>query len=243
MNKYVDLVLSNDKLFVGIALGVSAAAGAVVGYEYAKNKIYAEAEAEIAEMKEFFQSQMTEIKTATTNEVAKDAIDIANGIVERRNYQTPIREVDKPLEDDEVPPDVTITEENVFAKAESERGSWNQENEERNRTPNKPYIISKEEFVESALGEATELTYYSGDNVLVADDDEMPIPNDDEVVGRDNLNNFGHGSYDENVLYVRNERLGAEYEITLHPGKYSYEVAGFEHSEERHELRRFRDSD
>jgi hypothetical protein len=37
---------------------------------------------------------------------------------------------------------------------------------------------------------------------------------------------FGHGSGDPNVVYIRNEKLQAEYEVLRDPGSYEIEVLG-----------------
>ena len=37
---------------------------------------------------------------------------------------------------------------------------------------------------------------------------------------------FGHGSNDPNVVYIRNDRLKAEYEVLLNSGSYQEEILG-----------------
>jgi hypothetical protein len=70
-------------------------------------------------------------------------------------------------------------------------------------------------------------TYYSGDDVLVGED-ERPIPHGDAVVGQGNLK-FGHGTDDENVVYVRNDQLRLEMEICRTNSSFEEEVLGLEH--------------
>lgn len=101
---------------------------------------------------------------------------------------------------------------------------WDYDVEVARRTPEEPYILHRDEFFadEKGYDNQTTLTYYQGDNVL-CDEQDVPIYQHEKVVG--DLK-FGHGSGDPNVLYIRNERLEAEYEILLDSGYYVVEVLG-----------------
>jgi hypothetical protein len=46
-------------------------------------------------------------------------------------------------------------------------------------------------------------------------------------VGEENLAKFGHGSKDPNLVYVRNEGMDLDFEISYAEGKYSEQVMGF----------------
>lgn len=93
------------------------------------------------------------------------------------------------------------------------------------RTPDKPYIIAVPEFMANdPEHEQVTVTYYEGDAVL-ADDRDAPIDGAEEVVGSENLR-FGHRSDDNNVVYVRNEKMKVDFEILRSTGKYSHEVLG-----------------
>jgi hypothetical protein len=59
----------------------------------------------------------------------------------------------------------------------------------------------------------------------MVDGDDTPVPHADMVVGQGNLR-WGHGSEDENLVYIRNERLEMEIEITRVPRSYEEEVLG-----------------
>lgn len=102
---------------------------------------------------------------------------------------------------------------------------WDYDEEVKNRTEELPYVIHKDEFYANEL-EYTQLTltYYSGDDILV-DEDETPVYNHAEVVGP---MLFGHGSGDPNVFHVRNDKRKAEYEILYDPGLYSVEILGLQ---------------
>lgn len=106
---------------------------------------------------------------------------------------------------------------------------WNQEEEESERTPHAPYIISHDEFHNNPTPHRqTTLEYYAGDDVL-CDEKQQPIHRQAVVVGK---LVFGHGSQDPNVVYIRNEELDAEYEVIRHEGTYQGEVLGIFAEEE-----------
>jgi len=70
----------------------------------------------------------------------------------------------------------------------------------------------------------------------LCDSHDKPIYNHSEVVGE---LLFGHGSNDPNVVYIRNPKLEAEYEILRDEGSYEEIVLGeqIEHEAEEGDLR------
>lgn len=130
-------------------------------------------------------------------------------------------EVDIPLiavEDDE--PEVIMS--NVFAGNDDD---WDHDAEVASRSETKPYILHKDEFFAEEKGYAQlTITYYAGDNMM-ADDKDEPVYNYEAVTGP---LKFGHGSGDTKVVYVRNDKNRAEYEIVRHEGTFAEEVMGFE---------------
>jgi hypothetical protein len=100
---------------------------------------------------------------------------------------------------------------------------WDYEKEIENRSPKAPYIIHRDEFFSNEMElEQSSITYYKGDDVL-CDEKDVPIYSPEKVVGR---LEFGHGSQDPSIVYVRNEELGAEWEVILDQGFYAVEVLG-----------------
>ena len=79
-----------------------------------------------------------------------------------------------------------------------------------------PYVISPEEFDEEGY-ETISLTYYA-DGVL-ADEQNFPIEDVEDTVGKDALNSFGE--YEDDSVYVRDDDKGIDYEILLDIRKYS----------------------
>lgn len=82
----------------------------------------------------------------------------------------------------------------------------------------KPYVISPEEFGEIDEYDTTSLTYYA-DGVLT-DERDIPIQDVESIVGKDSLTHFGE--YEDDSVFVRNERLRTDYEILSDSRKYSY---------------------
>lgn len=115
---------------------------------------------------------------------------------------------------------------NVFEEADlAIVDNWNYDLEVQRRNQTEPYVLHKDEFWAEEVGyEQTTLTYYEGDNVLV-DQDDNPIYNIEGTIGP---LLFGHGSGDENVYHVRNDKLEAEYEVVRDTGLYATIVLGLE---------------
>lgn len=80
-----------------------------------------------------------------------------------------------------------------------------------------PYIIVPEDFGELDNYDVISLTYYA-DGVLTDDYDEI-VENPDDVVGPDFAEHFGE--YEDDSVFVRNDRLKADYEILYDMRKYS----------------------
>ena len=80
-----------------------------------------------------------------------------------------------------------------------------------------PYIISPEEFGEFDDYEKISLTYYA-DQILADDNDEL-VDDIEDVVGFDSLNGFGE--YEDDSVFVRNDRLKCDYEILLDERMFS----------------------
>lgn len=81
----------------------------------------------------------------------------------------------------------------------------------------RPYVISPEEFGEFEDYEKISLTYYSGNKIL-ADENDEPVEDVDEIVGIDSLDRFGE--YEEDSVFVRNDRLKCDYEILMDSRAY-----------------------
>lgn len=130
---------------------------------------------------------------------------------------------------------------NVFS---AELPSWDWDSQEANRGPKDPYVIHYEEFINAeAEGFRQEtLIWYAGDDVL-ADQLDEPIANYRTLTGE---LDWGLGSNDPNIVYIRNPRIKIEWEIVRHTGHFAIEVLGNSIEEDdtlSHSVLRFRDRD
>ena len=153
--------------------------------------------------------------------------EIPSVVIDYKDYSA-INKIDSQIEsideDDEVPELIAVS---VFPP--DEETPWDYSAEVVTRTEDAPYTIHRDEFFKDDFGYIqSTLTYYSGDDVLTDEEDE-PIYNALDVVGE---LNFGHGSNDPNVVYIRNPDKKGEYEVLRHSGHYSVEVLGNEIEEQ-----------
>ena len=118
----------------------------------------------------------------------------------------------------------------IYDGGKSKDENWNYPEELANRTADYPYVIHQDEFKHGEAGYVqASYTYYAGDDVLV-DDDGIPLPHGDQVVGQDNLK-WGHGADDIDVVFVRNDKLEMEMEICRSPNSYEEEILGHDRNE------------
>jgi len=216
---------------VGLVLGgvvVGAALGFYFGRKWNKEKLRAEA----------YEESKIEVEKIRSAYFAKDKPSVEE-VIEQRGYSTAVEveEHERPTRppvpvQEPLPPPVKAPEPEVMSDtvARSVSGVWNYADELRNRNPEYPYVIHQDEFVEGTDGyRKVVYTYYAVDDVLV-DEDDRPLPHGDQVVGQDNLK-FGYGTDDEDVVFVRNQKLEIEMEICRVPRSYEEEVLGLERND------------
>lgn len=115
---------------------------------------------------------------------------------------------------------------NVFKEAQV-IPEWDRHAELRRRSPDRPYVVHVDERYEMEGYNEVTLTYYVADDVLCDERDEVVDPERrDDMVGEANLDRFGHGSNDPNIVYIRNDNLEILYEIVRSPNSYAEEVHG-----------------
>lgn len=106
--------------------------------------------------------------------------------------------------------------------------NWDYEREMARRTKDEPYVIHMDEFLENESGYSqTTVEYYQGDDTM-ADENDMPIDHYQAIFG---FLKFGHGSNSRHTVYIRNDRLAAEYEVLLNFGSFREEVLGIRESD------------
>lgn len=222
-------------LLFGILLG--AAVGAVGGGVYIERRLRTKyerlAEEEIDAMRDHFRARLV------AKEVKPELSDLGKK-VEDLGYRPPaeahapstaahpaLAEVPDPTA---VEPDELETR-NVFGDTDTSEILWDAELELQNRSRNEgPYVIHIDERHERNYTEST-LTYYAGDDVLCDEKDKI-IEDVDMVVGVENLDRFGHGSNDINIVYIRNDDLAIEVEVIKSERTYAEDVHGMTHAVE-----------
>ena len=183
----------NNKITSFMMFIFGAAVGSVVTWQYIKKKYEQIAQEEIDSVKETF---------SKLNDSEKN--NNAGTIVERIK--------DKP----------SVVEYAAKLRKQgyinySDTDSLSEEEVDENMINDNPYVISPDEFGEFDDYEKISLTYYA-DQVLADEDDEL-VEDIEETVGFESLNAFGE--YEDDSVFVRNDRLKCDYEILLDQRKYS----------------------
>ncbi len=88
--------------------------------------------------------------------------------------------------------------------------------EEKETVMTMPYVISPNALGEIESYEIISLTYYA-DGVLTDDNDD-PIDDIEDIVGVDSLKHFGE--YEDDSVFVRNDRLKCDFEVLLDQRTY-----------------------
>lgn len=209
----------------GICIGVGI--GFVLGQRWRKERlkaeIYDKSEEEVDKIREYY-AQSTRTEKPDLEEIVQEKgySDLANAI----------DEVERPL-----PPPVPVDPAQRIHRTEAaERDKydgWSYPYELARRNWKSPHIIHQDEFFskEETPYEKTEYIYYAGDDKLV-DTDTTVLLNRENLIGTDALLNFGHGTDDANIVYVRNPVLELDIEIVRHDGTYEEEVLGLERDDE-----------
>jgi hypothetical protein len=111
------------------------------------------------------------------------------------------------------------------------------------RNPLKPYVISIDEFMSNESDyRQISISYFEGDDVL-CDDRQIIITDKEGTVGVQNLDFFGELSHNDDILYVRNQILGCDFEICREPGKYEEVVLGVKSRAIKPPIKKMRDDD
>lgn len=111
---------------------------------------------------------------------------------------------------------------------------WNYHEELRKRSPDAPYVIHYDERHEMGYQDMI-LTYWDKDDVVSNDRDEVIDPDERaDMIGKDTLDRFGHGSGDRDIVFVRNDKLELIFEISRSPNSFAEEVHGFSHDDLSH---------
>jgi Predicted metalloendopeptidase len=220
---------------------VSLLIGAAFGYQYAKRELEDEYEdmlvEEVMRLRESYKLKYKKDEYETPEKAEKaladrrlqqrrdEAVETFTG--KRSGQQIPVRTA-RPTED----LSERDLQEIAASLAEEEGYIQGDHGEELDVEPGlfdrqKPYIISVEAFLHENMNDFDRptYTYYSDDDVL-ADEDGSPIEDIDEMVGRENLDKFGHMSKDPDLLYIRNHLQQKDIELRIVRNSYANLIKG-----------------
>lgn len=186
--------------------------GSVVTYVIVKDKFEKIAQEEIDSVKEVFGRRVEKEADKKVEKIAKKEVEKIRKEYNEydnltKNYTSYSKnKTEENIEDVEYE-EVCENDEDGVELDEIERAS----------DYDRPYIIEPQEF--GALDGYSLITlYHYSDNVLADDCDEL-VEDLDDVVGEDYASHFGE--YEDDCVYVRNDRLKADYEICRDLRKYS----------------------
>ena len=199
-------------LIFAAGLAVGAVAGAVI----VKNKVLADAKAEIEEVREYYRESRGVKEVEEVKEKVEETIDRIQDLIEEHVEE--VKEVEK--KEYELK-DIQIKDE---SKTKKEHTNYSQitkmyMSKDEHQTPmyDDPFVIDPSEFGENPEYDTETLTYFA-DGVLVDDVDDV-IEEPDIVVGLENLKVFEE--FGATTVYVRNDIYKTDYEIIRDDWNYS----------------------
>lgn len=170
------------------------AVGAVAGAVMVKNKVLADAKAEIEEVRDYYRSQRGEVireEVEEVKEMVEETIDRVQDMIKENNSKKEYVNYNKLV---------------------------NNYNPSKNVVEyDDPFIIDPSEFGENVDYDTMTLTYFA-DGVLVDDVDDI-VEEPDIVVGLENLKVFEE--FGASSVYVRNDIYKTDYEIIRDDWNYS----------------------
>lgn len=145
-------------------------------------------------------------------QIAQEEIDSVKEVFSRKNEQTEEVCENTESEGDEFVNYKRVIKDSGYARVSNEKQEEGDED-----MSDAPYVISPEEFDELDDYDVESLTLYA-DGVLT-DDFNNVIEDVDSLVGSESLDHFGE--YEDDSVFVRNDRLKCDYEILADERKYS----------------------
>ena len=177
------------------------AVGAVAGAVLVKNKVLADAKAEIDEVREYYRSARGKVNRENVEET-EEVKEVKE--VEKKEYELK----DIQVKDE---PKTGLTNYSQITKM------YMSKDEFQSPMYDDPFVIDPSEFGENPEYDTETLTYFA-DGVLVDDVDDV-IEEPDIVVGLENLKIFEE--FGATTVYVRNDIYKTDYEIIRDDWNYS----------------------
>ena len=199
----------NTTMSNAVAFTIGVATGASVTYILIKKHFKKIADDEIDTMREYFQNKRAEGIDAIEEE--PDDAEVKEARDEHQEDKPNIREYAS-----------LIKKENYTNYSDTTADKKKEVDD-----VEKPYVITPEEFGELDYSTIS-LTYYS-DGVLTYESDEL-VEDVDDIVGADFAEHFGE--YEDDSVFIRNDRMKTDFEILVDKRNYSDVVETNPHSAE-----------
>ena len=199
----------NTRLSNAVAFTIGVATGVSVTYILIKKHFKKIADDEIDTMREYFQNKRAEEANALEEE--PDEAEVKEARDEHQEDKPNIREYAS-----------LIKKENYTNYSDTTADKKKEVDD-----VEKPYVITPEEFGELDYSTIS-LTYYS-DGVLTYESDEL-VEDVDDIVGADFAEHFGE--YEDDSVFIRNDRMKTDFEILVDKRNYSDVVETNPHSAE-----------
>lgn len=201
----------NSKFINVLMFAAGAAIGSAVTWKIVKTRYERITQEEIESVKEAFADRLADIQEQDDDRDT-DEDDERPSRAGQINWDE-LEDLDE--EDEE---DFSEADLDEYARL---AGIYNNNDEEKGGAETmakEPYVISPYDFGELDGYNQIELTYYT-DGIL--EDEEYNIVTDaDELIGVDSLNTFGE--YEDDAVFVRNERLRTDFQILKDYRTYEY---------------------
>lgn len=174
-----------------------AAIGVVATWKVLEAKYEKIVQDEIQSVKDMYHEKMDRIEKI--NEMYHDsAKNASKALTDREEHEKDVKQYE----------DIVNTNYSDISKQKNEKGGSD--------SMEKPYVISPDEFDELDGYTAISLKYYEND--ILTDEDGEVIDDVENTVGIESLDTFGE--YEEDSVFVRNDRLKCDYEILKVEGDY-----------------------
>ena len=177
--------------------------GFFVGKKFYKEKYRKEADEDIAAVKEF--------TTQRINEMKKNIMDV---------------EIETTENADDISEEDLRTNESIvmqYDKVSQKEGEVERPEMPKPKTDMSIYVISEEEFMEDGGRDKVSLEYFEEDGVLV-DERDVPVEDPDKILGEGTLDDYIISG--DNAMYVRNDDISVDYELTKSEGSYRDFIEG-----------------
>lgn len=195
----------NQKIVNVLVFAVGAAIGSAATWKFVKGKYEKIAQEEIESVKKVFSDRFNGSNEETSSDESDEEMSEEDPVSDcRKICWEELEDLDpSELEEEEYQADLIEYED--IANTYKEGGADNMPTSE----PREPYVIEPIEFGELDDYKTFELTYY--EDGILEDEDYDIVKNPEEILGPYALGSFGE--YEDDSVFVRNERLRADFQI------------------------------